>query len=128
MGKLCEWGRRGASPRLPRRPQTPAQHVPVPLAGPAEVGEHGLLVVADRLQGAAAVANPGQGAADKLSYEGQLFDTRIQLLGAELRLNGTGVRQVAWFKGYLAALYLPQAASTAQQGVIGTARASVAKK
>lgn len=50
-------------------------------------------------------------------YEGQSFDTRVRLAGAELRLNGTGVRQVAWFKGYLAALYLTVPASTAADAV-----------
>lgn len=54
---------------------------------------------------------------DKLSYEGQQFELRVRVGGAELTLNGTGVRQVAWFKGYLAALYLPAKASTAAQAV-----------
>jgi Chalcone isomerase-like len=54
---------------------------------------------------------------DKLSYEGQQFDLRVRVAGAELALNGTGVRQVAWFKGYLAALYLPVRAATAAQVV-----------
>lgn len=69
---------------------------------------------------AAAGALPGVAAsaeADKLSYEGQQFDLRVRVAGAELALNGTGVRQVAWFKGYLAALYLPARAATAAQAV-----------
>ncbi len=52
-----------------------------------------------------------------VTYEGQRFDLRIRVADVELRLNGTGVRQVAWFKGYLAALYLPAPAATAQQAV-----------
>lgn len=52
-----------------------------------------------------------------VSYEGQSFATTLRLGGAELRLNGTGVRQVAWFKGYLAALYLTVPARTAAQVV-----------
>ena len=69
---------------------------------------------------AAACALPGvavSAEADKLSYEGQQFDLRVRVAGAELALNGTGVRQVAWFKGYLAALYLPARAATAAQAV-----------
>lgn len=62
-------------------------------------------------------AAPGSATAGKVVYEGQAFDTRVRVAGADLRLNGTGVRQVAWFKGYLAALYLPSAASTAAQAV-----------
>lgn len=38
--------------------------------------------------------------------EGVAFDTHMQLWGVELLLNGTGVRAVAWIKGYAAALYL----------------------
>lgn len=69
---------------------------------------------------AAAFALPGvalSAEADKLSYEGQQFDLRVRVAGTELALNGTGVRQVAWFKGYLAALYLPARAATAAQAV-----------
>lgn len=58
-----------------------------------------------------------QAANAAVQYEGQTFERQIQLSGAELRLNGTGIRQVAWFKGYLAALYLPQPALTAAQAV-----------
>ncbi|MFN9449512.1 MAG: chalcone isomerase family protein [Rubrivivax sp.] len=51
----------------------------------------------------------------QVQYQGQAFDKLLQLSGAQLRLNGLGVRQVAWFKGYLVALYLPQEARTAAQ-------------
>lgn len=47
--------------------------------------------------------------------EGQAFAHRINLAGSELQLNGTGVRAVAWFKGYAAGLYLSSRARTAQQ-------------
>jgi hypothetical protein len=40
--------------------------------------------------------------------EGQAFARRVTLSGTELQLNGTGVRAVAWFKGYAAGLYLSQ--------------------
>ena len=41
-----------------------------------------------------------------LRVEGQSFDRHVRVGGADLLLNGTGVRAVAWFKGYVAALYL----------------------
>ncbi len=47
--------------------------------------------------------------------EGQPFATRLVVAGSELLLNGTGVRAVAWFKGYAAALYLTERVSTAEQ-------------
>ena len=50
-------------------------------------------------------------------FEGQTFEPVLRLFGADLRLNGVGVRQVAWFKGYLAALYLTARANTAEQVV-----------
>lgn len=45
--------------------------------------------------------------------EGQSFPGRVRLLNAELQLNGTGVRTVAWFKGYAVGLYLQERASSA---------------
>jgi hypothetical protein len=48
-------------------------------------------------------------------YEGYDFADRIQLEGSSLRLNGVGKRAVAIIKGYLAALYLGQGASTPEQ-------------
>lgn len=47
--------------------------------------------------------------------EGQPFAPRLSVAGGELLLNGTGVRAVAWFKGYAAGLYLSERASTAEQ-------------
>jgi chalcone isomerase-like protein len=47
--------------------------------------------------------------------EGQTFDERIQVAGSELRLNGVGMRAVAWFKGYTAGLYLSRTARDAAQ-------------
>jgi hypothetical protein len=49
--------------------------------------------------------------------EGQRFDRRAQVGGAELLLNGTGVRAVAWFKGYAAGLYLLARATRAEQAL-----------
>ncbi len=45
-----------------------------------------------------------------LLVEGQPFERQIRLGGVSLRLNGTGVRAVAWFKGYAAGLYLSEPA------------------
>lgn len=53
----------------------------------------------------------------KVVYEGEAFDRRMVVAGLELQLNGLGVRQVAWFKGYVAALYLAKPASTAEQAL-----------
>lgn len=47
--------------------------------------------------------------------EGQRFDARVRLAGQDLQLNGTGVRAVAWFKGYAAGLYLPRPSRSAQE-------------
>lgn len=47
--------------------------------------------------------------------EGQAFARRVALAGTELQLNGTGVRAVAWFKGYAAGLYLPQRSTSLAQ-------------
>ncbi len=45
-------------------------------------------------------------------YEDQDFEDQIQLGGSTLVLNGTGIRAVAVFKGYLAALYLTRKGNT----------------
>lgn len=50
-------------------------------------------------------------------FEGFRFDRRITLAGVPLLLNGTGLRSVAWFKGFAAALYLPQRSVAASQVV-----------
>ena len=49
--------------------------------------------------------------------EGVSFDDRITLAGRELQLNGTGLRAAGWFKLYVAALYLPSRAGTAEQAL-----------
>ena len=46
--------------------------------------------------------------------EGYTFAAQIKLGGSELVLNGTGVRAVAWIKGYAAGLYLAQKATDPQ--------------
>lgn len=54
-------------------------------------------------------------AEDAVQVEGQSFERRVQLAGADLQLNGTGVRSVAWLKGFAAGLYLSSAAHTVAQ-------------
>jgi hypothetical protein len=62
---------------------------------------------------------PGVWAAPELPvvFEGMRFERRTQVAGVPLVLNGTGLRAVAWFKGFAAALYLPNRASAAQLAV-----------
>ena len=50
--------------------------------------------------------------AQAVRYEGQDFPDSLQLGGSTLVLNGTGKRQVAIYPLYLAALYLPQKATS----------------
>jgi Chalcone isomerase-like len=50
-------------------------------------------------------------------FEGFRFERRTQVAGVPLLLNGTGLRAVAWFKGFAAALYLQSRAGAAQQAV-----------
>ena len=52
--------------------------------------------------------------AQAVRYEGQDFPDTLQLGGAPLQLNGAGKRQVAIYPLYLAALYLPQKATSAE--------------
>ncbi len=49
--------------------------------------------------------------------EGQAFAPRVSVAGTELQLNGTGVRAVAWFKGFAAALYLSRGSTTTLQAL-----------
>ena len=46
--------------------------------------------------------------------EGQHYEDTIRLAGSKVVLNGVGVREAAWFKGYVAGLYLPQKTSDAE--------------
>jgi hypothetical protein len=52
-----------------------------------------------------------------ITVSGLVFERRVQVAGSELLLNGTGLRAVAWFKAYAAALYLGARATTAEQAV-----------
>ena len=57
----------------------------------------------------------GRAAEGAVTVEGQTFERHLQLAGIELLLNGTGIRSVAWFKGFIGALYLSHPASTAAE-------------
>jgi hypothetical protein len=60
----------------------------------------------------AAVAWPWP--AQAVVVEGVQLDERTAVAGRELVLNGTGMRTAGPFKGYVAALYLPQRARSAE--------------
>ena len=50
-----------------------------------------------------------------LRFEGFRFERRVAVAGMTLQLNGVGLRAVAWFKGFAAALYLLQRSGQAAQ-------------
>lgn len=52
-----------------------------------------------------------------LRFEGFRFERRITVAGVPLQLNGAGLRSVAWFKGFAAALYLSQRSAAAAEVV-----------
>lgn len=51
------------------------------------------------------------------TLEGQVFAAGVNLGGQDLVLNGVGMRAVAWFKGYVAGLYLPARSGDADKAV-----------
>lgn len=51
------------------------------------------------------------------TIEGQVFPAGVSLGGQDLVLNGVGMRAVAWFKGYVAGLYLPARTADADKAV-----------
>lgn len=53
----------------------------------------------------------------QVRLEGQSFVSQLRLAGTELRLNGVGLRAVAWLKGYAAALYLAQKTNSSSQAI-----------
>jgi hypothetical protein len=50
-----------------------------------------------------------------VKVEGQSFASHLQMANADLKLNGVGLRAVAWLKAYAAALYLTQKSATTAQ-------------
>jgi hypothetical protein len=53
----------------------------------------------------------------QMRIEGQTFEAMARVANADVVLNGVGVRAVAWFKAYAAALYLGARANTSAQVV-----------
>lgn len=66
---------------------------------------------------AALLAGQAQAQPPENPIGGVRFEPRLQLAGQALQLNGTGLRAVAWLKGYAAALYLAQPAANADTAV-----------
>jgi len=54
------------------------------------------------------------GFAATVEREGMRFDDSLRVGSSRVVLNGVGVREAAWFKGYVAGLYLPQKTSDAE--------------
>jgi len=50
-----------------------------------------------------------------MNVEGQRFAAVARVAGTDLRLNGAGLRAVAWFKAFAAGLYLVHPARSAQE-------------
>ena len=59
-------------------------------------------------------SGPAATAAPQNPIAGVRFDAQAQLAGQALQLNGTGLRAVAWLKGYAAGLYLGQLAASTE--------------
>lgn len=66
---------------------------------------------------AAGAAVGSAAAAPARKVEGFTFPGEVTVAGTTLHLNGVGLKQVAWLKGYAAALYLPQVATTTKAAV-----------
>lgn len=58
---------------------------------------------------------PDVGQAQAAKLEGQRFEDTMMLSGRTLRLNGLGLRGVAWIKAYVAGLYLAAPTKEAAQ-------------
>ena len=59
-------------------------------------------------------------AAAQVKIEGQTFAAQARLGDTDLKLNGVGLRAVAWLKGYAAGLYLTKKAGTAEEVMVAT--------
>jgi Chalcone isomerase-like len=62
-------------------------------------------------------ALPGIGQAQAAKLEGQRFDDTAVVSDRTLRLNGMGLRGVAWIKAFVAGLYLPAPTKDAAQAL-----------
>ena len=63
------------------------------------------------------LALPASTRAAAVVVEGRRFEDTTHLYGRDLLLNGTGVRAVAWFKGYAAGLYLASRTKVTSEAV-----------
>jgi hypothetical protein len=82
--------------------------------------ESSLAMILDRrvfLIACLAAAPPLRADPATVVVEGQRFERHARVAGSDLVLNGTGVRAVAWFKGYAAALYLAAPARSPAQAL-----------
>lgn len=70
-----------------------------------------------RLLGAALAVGAWASAQADTVLEGVRFEDRAAVAGRDLVFNGAGLRAAGWFKLYVAALYLPQRTSSAEQAV-----------
>ena len=61
------------------------------------------------------LAGHAQTSSVRVNVEGQRFDAVARVAGSELRLNGTGLRAVAWFKAFAVGLYLTAPARSTQE-------------
>jgi hypothetical protein len=75
------------------------------------------LVMIGLLPWVPAARSQAEPAEPPLRIEGRAIARRVQVAGTELRLNGAGVRAVAWFKAFVAALYLGQRAGSAAEAI-----------
>jgi hypothetical protein len=93
-------------------PVSAAPLLPARLAKPKPLPRR---AAAQLLLGAALALVGGAAARADTVLEGVRFDARAAVAGRDLVLNGAGLRAAGWFKLYVAALYVPQRASTVEQ-------------
>ncbi len=87
------------------------RHHPTPAPQPFISRRHaGLALLSLPLTGASWAGSP-------LKIEGLTFAGEVQVANTTLHLNGVGVRQVAWLKGYACALYLTKQTTVQAQAL-----------
>lgn len=80
-----------------------------------QVGAAAALVALSGALGMGAVAGPSVGEAHAATLEGQRFEDTTVLSDRTLRLNGLGLRGVAWIKAFVAGLYVAAPSKDAAQ-------------
>lgn len=66
---------------------------------------------------AAATSPVGLRAQTSTTIEGFAYPAEVNVAGVSLVLNGVGVRQVAWLKGYACGLYLPRKTTSQSEAI-----------